>query len=347
MHIAFLHAPFDASSPFHAEYALSLGEALLAEGHDVMLYSGASVQKRTPVRVCTVPVRGSHALAASSWWIELLGRLLADDIDILHVQSEGVLRRLRPLRLLKKHVRIVHTVHEGDLCSPQTLVSVPHLVVAGSHHLYCRFERSNIEALVCVPPGMEAGGTRKSGSLSDVGLSRRGYLVVLSDGTQESGAHYALQALHGISGDFRVVVLADRFDATYLRDLQGLSSMDDRTQYLEGQDASARRELFSHALLVVYASDVPGVPRALYEAMGTNCPVLLSDVPENTAAAGKQGYVFRAGDIGHARLRLKQMLLKQPVARERAREAREFIEETLTWSEAAKRMLAAYDRIRL
>ena len=55
------------------------------------------------------------------------------------------------------------------------------------------------------------------------------------------------------------------------------------------------RELLSHALAYVQATEVGGTHPALVEAMGYGNCVLVNDTPENREVAGEAGIYFEAG----------------------------------------------------
>ena len=91
------------------------------------------------------------------------------------------------------------------------------------------------------------------------------------------------------------------------------------------------RQLLSHALAYVHATEVGGTHPALVEAMGYGNCLLVNDAPENREVAGDAALWFRAAEPATLAAAFEHVLARPEEARERAAAAAERARRRYSW----------------
>jgi glycosyltransferase involved in cell wall biosynthesis len=143
--------------------------------------------------------------------------------------------------------------------------------------------------------GVDPRPPREEGWLARLGLVPRRYFLYVSRFEPENNPHRVVEAYRQVPGDLPLVMVggapyADRFIDGFRR------SADRRILFPGAVYGEGYRELLSHALAYVHATEVGGTHPALVEAMGYGNCVLVNDTPENREVAGETGLYFRAAD---------------------------------------------------
>lgn len=147
-----------------------------------------------------------------------------------------------------------------------------------------------------IPYGAVVGRTETSVALDRLGLTPGCYLLYVSRLEPENNAHVVIEA-HIRSGVQQPLVVVG--DAPYSRDY--IASLErqaaGRPILLPGAIYGVGyRELLSHCLCYIHATEVGGTHPALIEAMGAGCLALVNDTPENREVLGGAGLVYRFND---------------------------------------------------
>jgi glycosyltransferase involved in cell wall biosynthesis len=107
-------------------------------------------------------------------------------------------------------------------------------------------------------------------------------------------------------------------------------------------DSEKLAALYAHSLCFVLPSSMEGLSIALLEAMGHGCPVIVSDIPENTEVTGDTGFTFPVGDWKRLRDHLAE-LIRDPVRAALAGEAcRRRALATYNWDRAVDQLEDLY-----
>ncbi len=129
--------------------------------------------------------------------------------------------------------------------------------------------------------------------LARLGLEPRRYFLYVSRFEPENNPHRVVEAYRGVGGDVPLVMVggapyAGRFIATFR------AAADPRVRFPGPVYGAGYRQLLSHALAYVHATEVGGTHPALVEAMGYGNCLLVNDAPENREVAGDAALWFRA-----------------------------------------------------
>jgi len=132
-------------------------------------------------------------------------------------------------------------------------------------------------------------------TLDGLGLTSRRFLLYVSRFEPENNPHRVVQAYREVPGDLPLVMVgtapyARRFIAELRR------AADGRVVFPGAIYGDGYRELLSHALLYIQATEVGGTHPALVEAMGYGNCVVVNDTPENREVAGPAAAYFHAGE---------------------------------------------------
>ena len=133
--------------------------------------------------------------------------------------------------------------------------------------------------------------------LQNLGLESRGYFLYVSRFEPENNPHRVAAAYRQVPGDIPLVMVGG---APYARDFvrSFTEDADPRIVFPGPVYGRGYRELLSHSLAYIHATEVGGTHPALVEAMGYGNAVIVNDAPENREVAGDTAIYFRAAESG-------------------------------------------------
>ena len=183
--------------------------------------------------------------------------------------------------------RAVFALSERLACFlPDRLVTDAEVIRA---HYQRRYEASS----EIVTYGVDARPLWQSGVLRRLGLEKRNYFLYVSRFEPENNPHRVVEAYRGVGGEIPLVMVggapyASAFIASFS------TPADPRIRFPGPIYGRGYRQLLSHALVYVHATEVGGTHPALVEAMGYGNCLVVNDTPENREVAGDVAHYFRA-----------------------------------------------------
>jgi glycosyltransferase involved in cell wall biosynthesis len=183
--------------------------------------------------------------------------------------------------------RAVYALSERLACFlPDRLVTDAEVIRA--HYLARYGAGSDI-----VTYGVEARPLWQSGVLRHLGLEKRRYLLYVSRFEPENNPHRVVEAYAQVGGSLPLVMVGGApYADEYIASFRG--SADPRIRFPGPIYGRGYRQLLSHALVYIHATDVGGTHPALVEAMGYGNCLVVNDTPENREVAGEAALYFRA-----------------------------------------------------
>ena len=187
--------------------------------------------------------------------------------------------------------RAVYAFSERLACVvPDALVTDAEVI--RRHYL----ERYGAES-VPIAYGVDPRPPAETGVLARLGIAPRQYFLYVSRFEPENNPHRVAEAYRKVGGSLPLVMVggapyAGKFIAGFTR------GADSRILFPGAIYGEGYRELLSHALAYVHATEVGGTHPALVEAMGYGNCILVNDTPENREVAGEAGIWFRAEEPG-------------------------------------------------
>lgn len=196
--------------------------------------------------------------------------------------------------------RAVYALSERLACVlPDVLVTDAEVI--RRHYL----DRYGAES-VAIAYGVDPRPPRETGVLERLGIESRRFFLYVSRFEPENNPHRVAEAYRGVGGDLPLVMVggapyAGRFIAGFT------GGADPRILFPGAIYGEGYRELLSHALAYIHATEVGGTHPALVEAMGYGNCVVVNDTPENREVAGEAGLYFRAAEPATLAERLEEV----------------------------------------
>lgn len=192
--------------------------------------------------------------------------------------------------------------------------------------------------------GVDPRPPAETGVLARLGLASRRYFLYVSRFEPENNPHRVAEAYRWAGGDLPLVMVggapyAGAFISGFTR------GADPRIVFPGAIYGEGYRELLSHALAYVHATEVGGTHPALVEAMGYGNCVLVNDMPENREVAGGVGLYFRAGEPATLAERLDWVRGHPERARARGRAAARRAGLLFSWERVADLYAALFERL--
>ncbi len=260
---------------------------------------------------------------ANGLFVPLLG--LAGTAVALHV--DGIERQRAKWGLLG---RMVYALSERLACFvPAVLVTDAEVIRA--YYL----ERYGADSTV-ITYGVEARPVPAGETLARLGLESRRYVLYVSRFEPENNPHRVIEAYRRVGGELPLVMVGDApYAGRFIAELRARA--DRRVLFPGAIYGEGYRELLSHALAYVHATEVGGTHPALVEAMGYGNCVLVNGTPENREVAGETGRYFRADEPESLARRLDEVRSDPEAAREAGRRAARRAAERYSWDAVAAR----------
>ncbi|HWM90532.1 MAG TPA: DUF1972 domain-containing protein [Thermoanaerobaculia bacterium] len=186
--------------------------------------------------------------------------------------------------------RFVYALSERLACVlPDVLVTDAEVI---RRHYLDRYRAESVPIAYGVDPRPPA----EEGVLKRLGLVDRGYFLYVSRFEPENNPHRVAEAYRQVGGDLPLVMVGGApYAGEFIRGFtEGGEGADPRILFPGPIYGEGYRELLSHALAYVHATEVGGTHPALVEAMGYGNCVVVNDTPENREAAGGVGLYFKA-----------------------------------------------------
>ncbi|HTQ79591.1 MAG TPA: DUF1972 domain-containing protein [Thermoanaerobaculia bacterium] len=161
--------------------------------------------------------------------------------------------------------------------------------------------------------GVDPRPPATTGVLDRLGLKRRGYFLYVSRFEPENNPHQVASAYRQVGGDLPLVLVGGAPYATdFIAALK--RNADPRVLFPGPIYGEGYRELLSHALAYIHATEVGGTHPALVEAMGYGNCVVVNDTPENREVAGSDALYFRAAQPASLAAELERVRSDPPAA---------------------------------
>jgi glycosyltransferase involved in cell wall biosynthesis len=182
------------------------------------------------------------------------------------------------------------------------------------------------------------------GILQKLGLTSRRFFLYVSRFEPENNPHRVAEAYRLAGGDLPLVMVggapyAGSFIASFTR------GADPRVLFPGAIYGEGYRELLSHALAYIHATEVGGTHPALVEAMGYGNCILVNDTPENREVAGDVGLYFQAAEPATLAARIEQVRTDAGLAAERGRQAAARAARLYSWEVVTGQYAGLFERL--
>jgi glycosyltransferase involved in cell wall biosynthesis len=168
---------------------------------------------------------------------------------------------------------------------------VPNAIVTDARIIEAYYRTRYGRRSYFIPYGADTECVSSTGALDRLGLQPQGYLLYVSRMEPENNAHLVVKAFEQIQTDKKLVMVGDApYAPQYIRQVR--ATADPRILFPGAIYGLGYRELQSHALCYIHATEVGGTHPALIEAMGCGRCVLYLNTAENREVAGDAAIAF-------------------------------------------------------
>jgi len=234
--------------------------------------------------------------------------------------------------------RAVYALSERLACGvPDALVTDAEVI---RRHYLERYGADSVPIAYGVDPRPPA----ETGVLERLGIESRRFFLYVSRFEPENNPHRVAEAYRQVSSGLPLVMVggapySGRFIASFTK------GADPRILFPGPIYGEGYRELLSHALAYVHATEVGGTHPALVEAMGYGNCVLVNDTPENREVAGEAALWFRAEEPASLARVLEWVLSHRAEARKLGEAAALRAASRFSWEIVADRYAALFRRL--
>jgi glycosyltransferase involved in cell wall biosynthesis len=182
---------------------------------------------------------------------------------------------------------------------PNTIITD---AVAIQEYYRMRYSRDS----VMIPYGAELGPVATAEVLATLGLERKKYFLYVSRMEPENNALLVREAFERVATEVKLALIGDApYAAEYISHVR--DTRDPRIIIPGAIYGQGYRELGSHCLAYVHATEVGGTHPALIEAMGRGALTLYLDTPENAEVASGAGLPFTHRNLTEVLARVLNM----------------------------------------
>ena len=341
-----------------------LSSALLARGHQVLVYCRSNYTPRTTPRdyhgieLRILPSIRTKHLDALSHTALCLADLTHRDVDLVHIHSVGQ-ASLAPFARLMRLPTVI-TIHAADwlrakwsaparFCLRRSLDiavrSADVLTTVSLSMVDFLADTYGVEA-VHIPNGVSVGSPVSTDLLDCLGLSPQRFILFAGRLVPEKDPHVLLEAFNNLIGQPRfaglhLLIAGDSgFSDSYAAELRRLAGP--HTHFLGTVSPADLAGLYGQAAVCVLPSHLEGMSLVLLEAAACACPVIAADIPENRNTLAEFANYFAPRSAQSLQDTLAKLLDNLSDARALARRSRDYVIRRFSWTRIAQRMEEVY-----
>ncbi len=170
---------------------------------------------------------------------------------------------------------------------------LPDLLVTDAEVIQAHYLARYAAPSAIVTYGVDARPLWQSGVLRRLALEKRNYFLYVSRFEPENNPHRVVEAYARVGGEVPLVMVGGApYASSFIASFS--AAADARIRFPGPIYGRGYRQLLSHALVYIHATEVGGTHPALVEAMGYGNCLVVNDTPENREVAGDVALYFRA-----------------------------------------------------
>ncbi len=323
-------------------FAEEISRRLAARGHDVAVYCRErhAAREYLGVRLYYLPtIRHKYLDTVTHTFLSTL-HLLAHRRDaVLCCNAANALFTAIPRAAgmpvalnvdgLERHRRKWSALGKAWYALSERLATVlPDAVVTDARRIAEYYQHKYGKTSTFIPYGAETGPVETARVLDELGLRPGRYFLYVSRMEPENNALLVREAFERLSAPVKLVLVGDApYAQDYIRAVR--DTRDPRVVIPGAIYGQGYRELQSHCLAYIHATEVGGTHPALIEAMGRGALTLYLDTPENAEVAGDSAIPFHPGNLTEQLERVLAMAEEE--RRKWGERARRRVEENYSW----------------
>ncbi|MBL8174168.1 MAG: DUF1972 domain-containing protein [Bryobacterales bacterium] len=333
-------------------FAEELSKRLVARGHQVTVYCRArhEAAEFLGVRLVYLPTLRHKYFDTLAHTAVSTFHLLAHPVDVvLYCNAANAIYTWMPRLcgmpvalnvdgLERKRKKWNKLAQAWYLLSERLSTWFPTRAVSDAEQIAHYYRRQYGAETTFIPYGAPLGKVETARSLAALGLEAGRYFLYVTRFEPENHPLLVREAFEAVETDVKLALVGDApYAAEYIRKVRDTSNP--RVVLPGAIYGDGYRELQSHCLAYVHATEVGGTHPALIEAMGRGCVVLYLNTPENHEVAGGVAIPFEPHQLTD---KMKQVLAMTEQQRlEWGRKAMERVAERYSWDSVT----TAYERL--
>lgn len=350
----------------------NLATRLAAQGEEVFVYvrshyTHPAMTEYKGVRLIHVPSFRSKHLDAISHALFATLHALFQDYTIIHYHSIGPSTLAILPRIFKPSARVIATFHTRDYLHKKwnffarqclrlaeyLTCHIPEKTIVISETLAAYARKKYRKDFIFIPNGAEVDIEPSAAPLRAFGLRPGRYILSVSRLVEHKGIHYLIKAFqeleqqNKVPNNFKLAVVGSpAYTREYETYLKVLSDGNENILFLGEQKGKNLAALFSHASLFVQPSEEEGLSLALLEAMAYGLLPVVSDIPANKEAVGKEaGVLFEVKNIESLKKVLAYYVNRPAEAKAIGKAAKKRAEAVYSWTAIAAETREVYENI--
>ena len=305
----------------------------------------------------TIEARGISAMIAS---FTAAINAAFSNYDVVHFHAEGPCAAMWIPKMFGK--RCVATVHGLDWqrekwghgfaskyikFGERVMVKCADEIIVLSESAQNYFRQTYNRETVLIHNGISRPDKRSADQITArYGLSKDGYICMVSRLVAEKGVHYLIDAYNRIKTDKKLVIAGDTSDTDeYVALLKQKAAGNPNIIFTGFISGDVLTEIYSNAYLVTLPSDIEGMSLSLLEALAYGNAVLCSDIPENTLVTGDKAMHFRKSDVEDLAQKLQKMCDDEAFVNDLKAGADEYILSKYSWDDVASATIELYKKV--
>ncbi len=308
-------------------------------------------------KVWTINARGLSAMIAS--FTAAIAATFSR-YDIIHFHAEGPCAAMWIPKMFGK--RCVATVHGLDWqrekwgkgfaskyikFGERVMAKCADEIIVLSESAQQYFKETYNRQTVLIHNGISKPDKKDADQITKLyGLSKDGYICIVSRLTAEKGVHYLIDAYNSIKTDKKLVIAGDTSDTNdYVKMLKEKAASNPNILFTGFISGDVLSEMYSNAYIVTIPSDIEGMSLSLLEGLAYGNAVLCSDIPENTLVTEEKAIHFKKGNVTDLAEKLQTMCDNEDLVSDLKKSAGEYILNKYNWNDVATNTYNLYKKV--
>lgn len=327
------------------------------ENEYVQMVENKKYRNVTLKNAWTIDSKGLSAMIAS---FTAAIKATFSSYDILHFHAEGPCAAMWIPKMFGK--RLVATVHGLDWqrekwgkgfaskyikFGEKVMVKCADEIIVLSQSAKDYFKQTYNRETVLIHNGINEPTKKSADKITELyGLTKDGYICMVSRLTAEKGVHYLIDAYNNIKTDKKLVIAGDTSDTDeYVAMLKEKAANNPNIIFTGFISGDVLEEIYSNAYMVVLPSDIEGMSLSLLEALSYGNAVLCSNIPENTLVTEDKAQHFKKSDVKDLGDKLQMMCDDKQFVENLKNGADKFILGKYSWKDVAASTHDLYKKV--
>ncbi len=321
-------------------------------------YTSKKLDRYRQVNLISLPsLKTKHLDAISHTFLATLHALFKLRAEVIHYHGIGPAFNIWIPKIFRPRTKIVFTFHCRDYfhekwgAFAQFALSIGEMmgcyladeIIPVSLEIQKYTESQYNRKTDFIPHGVNPVNHVPAQLIKQWGLKENNYILAVSRLIAHKGIHYLIKAFQQVKTDKKLVIIGPGFyTQDYKAKLEKMAGGDNQIMFLGAQQGKILKELYSNACLFVNPSEQEGLPLAVLEAGSFGRPLLLSNIGIHKQMFKSSPFLFKNKSIKDLKQKLEFILKNPKIAKERAKEIKDYSRKTYNWDKVVEKIALRY-----